>query len=450
MTFRIQRILFKLTSLFFISSLFSSCMTMADYDYTSIDNSISVCDYSTAAEILENQKYYYYSSHEKVLQYLDQGLLLHFAHEFDASTENLDLAEKEIDFNYTKSISQQVGKVLVNDNVADYEGEVYEDIYSNIFMCLNYIHLKKNDDAMVEIRRFDNKMKVAGSKFQAEINQAKLKMKSEYHSDEALLKDTDITFYNSAFARYLSMLLYRTQNDYYSAKIDYDKITEAFWAQKNIYNFSMPENLQDELELPEKFARVNLVSFTGLGPLKYEEVLRIPFSGAYYKLALPVMRRRGSFVYRAEIVLKNCESAQEYSTDAYTIESIQNIAADTYKQHYGAIYARTLMRSISKSVGSGVMEAVAKNAEDQNIRVAFGFLNFVSQISTEVTERADVRICRYFPATVKVAGINVPQGIYDVEVRYYNAKGNCIYTDIQKNVEAKIGELNLIESAYLR
>ena len=154
---------------------------------------------------LEKQQKYFYSKRDKVLLYIDQGIVKHFASDYEASNKNLSLAEKEIELNFTKSVTQKIGQAVINDTVADYTGETYEDIYSNIFMCLNYIHLNKLEDAMVEIRRFDNKMKVIGSEYQDLINQQKANLKSEYDYSDFDNLDTDVEFHNSAFARYLSI-----------------------------------------------------------------------------------------------------------------------------------------------------------------------------------------------------------------------------------------------------
>ena len=122
---------------------------MADLDYSSIDEAVSQSDYAAVSEILEKQQKYFYSKRDKVLLYIDQGIVKHFASDYEASNKNLSLAEKEIELNFTKSVTQKIGQAVINDTVADYTGETYEDIYSNIFMCLNYIHLNKLEDAMV-------------------------------------------------------------------------------------------------------------------------------------------------------------------------------------------------------------------------------------------------------------------------------------------------------------
>ncbi|MDD7699217.1 MAG: hypothetical protein SOX64_07135 [Treponema sp.] len=434
--------------LFVSSAVFNSCMTMADLDYSSIDEAVSQSDYAAVSEILEKQQKYFYSKRDKVLLYIDQGIVKHFASDYEASNKNLSLAEKEIELNFTKSVTQKIGQAVINDTVADYTGETYEDIYSNIFMCLNYIHLNKLEDAMVEIRRFDNKMKVIGSEYQDLINQQKANLKSEYDYSDFDNLDTDVEFHNSAFARYLSMLLYRADNDLYSAQIDYNKIQEAFALQKSVYDFSMPQELKDELSVPLDKARVNFICYTGRSPIKVEDTLRIPFNDAYYKLALPVLKIFPSHIRAIQVVMTDKYTGIVYKQNLSALEKISNIVCDTYKQHFGAIYARSLIRSISKSVTSGVLDAASRETSDSYLGSIFGILNLFSQVTTEVTERADVRICRFFPSVVSVAGISVPDGIYDIKINYYNMKKKIVHTDCIDGFEIKAGKLNLIESIY--
>ena len=120
----------------------TSCIS-ANLDYTEVDSEIHSSDYSDALNIIESKGSYYYGLNDKVLVYLDKGILEHFAGYYEKSNENLHKAEVQIEKNFTKSISQALGQALINDTVADYAGETYEDIYTNIFKCLNYIHLNK-------------------------------------------------------------------------------------------------------------------------------------------------------------------------------------------------------------------------------------------------------------------------------------------------------------------
>ena len=427
----------------------TSCVS-ANLDYTEVDSEIHSSDYSDALNIIESKVSYYYGLNDKVLVYLDKGILEHFAGYYEKSNENLHKAEVQIEKNFTKSISQALGQALINDTVADYAGETYEDIYTNIFKCLNYIHLNKIEDAMVEIRRFDNKMKVVGHEYQGIIDAQKKKCNSADELSAMSDADSEVKFHNSAFARYLSMLLYRTAGDYSSAKIDYEKIKDAFKYQPEIYNFGMPQNLEDELVMPEDKARVNVVCFTGKSPIKVEEVIRLPLGDTYFKFAIPILARRPTEIYGIQAVFRAHESDEVYKLNLHAIESIENIASETYKQHFAAIYGRAVGRAFGKAIKSGVYGFIAENSKDSSVGGLFEFLNFASQIGTEVTEFADTRISRYFPGFASVGGINIPEGFYTVVVTFYDSSKRSIMSTAIPDYEVKAGELNLIETTFQR
>lgn len=433
----------KILSSAFLSAFFCiSCTTMADKSFSSVDSSIASNDYEGAANILKSNKAYYYTNRDDVLLYLDQGLLCHFAGLFKESNENLSLAEKEIDKNFTKSISQTIATGVINDTVQDYPGETYEDLYSNIFMCLNYLHMKKFDDAVVEIKRFDNKMKLVGTEYEGALEVQRSKLEK---SDLAAL-DTDVKFHNSALARYLSLLIYRSQGDISNAELDYKKIKEAYSLQKEIYNFNIPACIEEDVNPDPKMARVNLISFTGFSPLKREVEIRIPLRGTYYKQAIPVMVKRESDISAIQIVMTDSKTQKEYKASLKKLESIENIVCDTYKQHLGSIYCRSMLRSLGKSVGSGALTTAAVVSKDSSLKFLFGTLSMVSRVATEATERADVRICRYFPGLASIAGLTVPEGTYNVKITYYNKNRKILFSQKLDNYHAKSGELNLIES----
>lgn len=438
----VKKLKIQLFSLSLLTILFFSCRTMADVDFSSVDSDIRNNEYASAANTLSSDPANYYTKHDTVIAYLDQGVLRHFAGDFKASNENLSNAEKEIEEKFTKSITQAIGTGIVNDTVQDYPGETFENIYTNIFMCLNYLHMKKFDDAEVEIKRFDNKMKVVGTEYEEVLQSQRQRLGDGERFDI----DTEVKFHNSAFARYLSLLIYRTEGDTSNAELDYKKIQEAFAMQQEIYNFDIPECIKDDIEPPKDKARVNFITFIGFSPMKQEEVLRIPFRGAYYKLALPVMVNRESSIKAIQVVMTNKQTGEVIKAPLKRIETLENVVTDTYKQHFASIYCRTMLRSIGKATGSGILSASSALSRNSDKSILFGALSFASQIATEATERADVRMCRYFPGNVCIAGVTVPDGTYDVTITYYSASRKILYSQIVEDYHAKRGELNLIES----
>ena len=413
---------------------------MADYDYSNIEKNLSEGNYPAVYSELENAPSFLYGENDEVLKLLDLGIISHYMKDCDISNENLFQAENLIQKYQAKSITQSISSMMINDTVIDYSGDPYEDIYSNIFMALNYLRLQKFDDAFVEIRRFDTKQKEIAFKYQVELEQ----QKQQLQENASYIPDTEIEFHNSAFARYLSLLLYRTEGNISSAEVDYKKIIQAFQLQPNIYNFAMPKMLQDELCVPDTKARLNVISFAGLSPVKEEVMTSLYVAGSYCRVAVPVMLKRKSSINSVLVKATNLETNKVYSQEIEKIESIENIAVDTYSQKYSVVLAKTIGRLVGRIVANSTFE-VLSHSRNQDVSTLFSLMNIASRITSVVSERADVRTSRYFPGSVYVGGINVEPGLYNVKV-YYKSKNGKVLLASESTETVEKSKLNLVET----
>ncbi len=444
---------FLIIPLLFTGLSLNSCMTMGDYNFSHIDANLASGKYLEARSELDLSRLEIYGPQDQVLEALDFALLSHYAWDIKESNTNFSQAEKLIDSYSAKSISQAVASFISNDMIQDYAGEDYENIYTNIFMALNYIQLGQIDDAMVEIRRFDNKLKVIRSNYEKTVEQAN-ESKNEDRIEKSLMK-----FHDSALARYLSMLLYIHEGDSDNARVDYKYIQKAFSSQKTLYDFDMPGCIQQELSAPKNNTRLSVLAFSGKAPVKIEETSRFySIEGSvWYQLALPEMRKRPSQITDIQVkaVKKDALSSNDYSKAAGTtiqaekLESIENIAMDTFRQHYSLIKAKAITRSIAKTATNSTIHALSQSDElGSGGQLLFTMLDLTTKIANAASERADVRCCRYFPATASVASLNLQEGDYIVTVSY--CKGTrVLYEDVQE-VNIKKGKLNFLESACLR
>ena len=423
-----------------------SCMTMADYDFSTVDRYTAYGQFTKAAGILTQDTKRVYTEHDKVLELLDHGMLLQYAGNSVGSTELLSQAEQKIYEYYSKSISQGISSYIANDTVIDYAGDTYEDIYTNIFMALNYIDRNDIENAMVEIRRFDNKLKDITANYQTRLAQLQQQV-----ADGQNIKTADIEFHNSALARYLSMLLYRSKNEYDSAAVDLRLIKSAYISQGDLYNFSMPSSLDDELLSVKGKTRLNLIAFSGRAPVKKEVVVRVAApSGFYYKIAFPEMIKRDSTVARIQFTAKNLETEQTYTVQAEQIESIENIALDTFQQKQALVYGKALVRSLLKSTPTAVFDEMSHKTSNRDERDMYQMLGLISSVATEFSERADVRTSRYFPARASVAGITLDPGTYTLSVNYYGSNGTLVAAQRAEQFVIAADKLNLVESVCLR
>ncbi len=432
-----------------------------------IDQKILSSDYIGAATDLENAKETYYKKKDQVVYYLDLGMLYHYGRQFEKSNEMLTKAEDAISELYSKSISRAVTSMLLNDNVLEYSGEDYEDIYLNLFKALNYLELNKFDDAFVELRRIDEKLKLLDGKYNKLTNKFNLSK-----DKKAEFKAGKNKFHNSALARYLSLLLYRVENKWDDVYIDYKKIEEAWNNQSQIYDYTMP-NLKKSLKKTKK-AKLNIFSFTGRCPDKKAKTLYIhteknsiiigttdenpqgkttletlnvfPWKdikkGYHFKFQVPYMKNRDSSVKYVKVKIDN----EEVKT-LQKIEDISKVAYETYKVKEPITYLKTITRAVIKGLFA------EKRKEEMEAKIQNPLLGFAARMATDLvmdaTENADLRVSRYFPSIALSGEFLVEPGIHTVKIEYYGLNNTILYVDEKVDVEIVHDKLNLVESFYL-
>lgn len=379
------------------------------------------------------------------MYYLDKGMLNHYAQLYDKSSLFLEDAERAIEDSFTKSVSQEISTYLVNDNARDYPGEDYEDIYINAFNTLNYYHRGENEGAMVEIRRMNNKLANLGHKYDVALTNLQKKALEENKNQLPPNLNAPPQFSDSALARYLGILFYRGDGLLDDARIDREYLLAAFANSPSIYKHPVPQSIYDELEIPGDMSRLNIIAFGGLSPVKKETVIRIPMlDGHWIKIAYPEMVSRYSDIGRVILKLDNGGS---YELEL--LENIDAVAKETFKLRQQLIYLKTAIRAFMKAASSSVLNAAAKETSGEHSLV-LSLFSLTTQIYAEASERADIRISRFFPATAFVTGINLPEGIYSFDIKYYNRQGMEIASVRHENMEVSQNTLNLAEAVCLK
>ena len=123
---------------------------------------------------------------------------------------------------------------------------------------------------------------------------------------------------------------------------------------------------------------------------------------------------------------------------------------DTFAQHSSVIYSRAMIRAIGKTMKTGALSLASELTDDSTLSAVFSVLSFVSQVSDEVTEQADLRTSRFFPANIYVGGITLDPGVYTVVVTFrgYNGLELSSKTYYDVNVTAK--SANILEAICLK
>ncbi len=409
----------------------------------------SAIDYKGELSYTEQNAKNLYSKRSVVLQNLDIGMLSYYSGDYAKSIHKLTTAEQKIDEYFAKSVSQAIASWIVNDKVIDYEGEDYEDIYLNLFKSLSYYHLGMLEDAIVEINRFENKSQTISSRYQEQL------IKARNAAENADKTPVSVTFHNSALGQYLALLYHRGDGDYNSAESDSRFIHDAFVTQSLLYNFPEPKKLiKDELSVPKSKGRINLLAFSNGCPIKTEMVYPAILYPVF--VAVPFMQKQTAKVGYVNVSAVNTQTGEAYADSLQQIESLDNIAQDTFQTHAASIYSKAIARMIVKRVNSDLQDGIGSEMakSDNNVVSLIGnilqILSVASDIEAWVTESADTRISKYFPARADVGGLTVEPGTYNITMEFYRSKGGkLVYRKTFKNIEVVPGKLCLLDAAYL-
>jgi uncharacterized protein len=452
-----------------LTVLFSGCANMktSKKQFVGIDEKLLAHDYADALAQIKAAKGTGYKEKEQALYFLDLGMLRHYNGDFEKSNEALTKAELAIDELYTKSITRGAASMLLNDNVMEYSGEDYEDIFLNAFKAINYLSLDQFDGAFVEIRRINEKLELLEQKHKKAADQFNLSKDKKKEFKVGKNK-----FHNSALARYLSMLIYRAEGKWDDARIDRDMIAEAWKLQGQIYSFKQPD-FSTYLE-KTSMVKVDFISFIGRAPDKKANTLyihtaedkifiattketpkgnqnldtldEIEWSGMvenyHFKFQLPYLKERKTNIGSVKIKVDG-----EVKKELEMIEDLEKIALETFKIKEPLIYLKTITRTVVKSLFAAKRKEEMKNEVGNN--ELGNLFSVLTDVAVDATENADLRISRFFPGKAMIGEIEVTTGVHTFAVEYYSKKGILLWVDDLGEKEVNNNGLNLFESIYL-
>jgi hypothetical protein len=367
---------------------------------------------------------------------------------------------------------------VANDNVKDYAGEDYEDIYVNIFNALNAYHLD-NGQALALI----NDLTAQGGELQA--------LADKYSEDGSKVKkflevaletagsvfslgtvewpaSTKPTFSNSALARYLAAVFCLADGNKDMARYNLFELQNAF--QTPVYGGrTVPEPLAVTggrgseagplLDIPAGKGQLNVLAFAGLSPVKIEKVNNIEFpflqnSGLQtYGIKVPYLQERPSAINSVSV---SVQGGASFNLDL--LEDIGAVLTDTFNGHQSSVYLKTFTRVLAKYIVADIAanvaaQAAVKAAKDKGMPApladkageqAVQPIAMAAKKGLDATEAADTRAARYLPAKSYVGAVNLDPGSYTITVNY-NGGASSTHT-----VEIKPGAISLVEAVCLK
>lgn len=363
-----------------------------------------------------------YGEKSSVLYKLDLGLLYHYAGMSDSSSFYLLAAEREIDDLYTKSVSLAAMSVLLNDNVLPYDGEDFERVLVNVFLSLNFAQQGLPDEAIVEARKVDLKLRELARLYEG---------KNRYQED--------------AFARYLAGALYESGAEINDAFISYRKAYEAYETYARTYGTKAPSFLLNDLvrtakrlsfaDEVEKYRQLGgidsanagggqgsvvVVAYAGRAPIKTEirPSVSIPDSAGIihtFQIALPAFTPRMSIRRAYDVAVRNPgDSVATASTRTAVAEDITAIASQCLEDRLALLYLKSGGRALLKFLAAEAAKSKLKEKSEN------GLVNFLGSLAIDLavgaTEQADVRSWRTLPAQIQLARLELAAGSYELTV----------------------------------
>jgi hypothetical protein len=500
---------FFIVPVFILTFALVSCASSVRYNQVELQSARDSGDINACLRMARNTKK---TKTDVIMRNLDIALLEHFAGSYESSLKTLNKTDLLMHDAVTKSISQGIGAAVLNENVKEYPGTVYEYLYINVFNALNYYDKGDLEEALVEVRKIGIKQKeyineygkavlaelvpeddrtirdedVAASFFG--INMPVLKTKSP-----ATATDKDI-FRDSPTARYLSMVLRSMYNDSDNARVDRDVLA--------VLNPHI--DTSGDATVSSNKGRLNILAFSGIASSRYEQTLYFPgdvMSGVLavgngvwgygpgallsfpetngvnipafrIKFAYPAFDRRRDASRIASVrvvfnspVTQSSVSDSEMSagvTNLSLLEDFNDVIEKDVRTKAGTAFSRSVARSLVKKMSAvtagtasltAAHEAMIRNKNDLLGEMAYQltYLSVSAAIeAVDFAETADVRQCHFLPAQAYAAGVTLEPGVYSFTVEYLDASSRVLSQQYFSKITVPAGNPVLVESSCIK
>ena len=356
-----------------------------------------------------------YGAHDHLLFWLDKGMAAHLAGRTQVSIDAFEQAEKLNEALYTRSLSQMANTWIVNDRMEDYRGDEQEYVMINVFQAFNFASIGDFDEALVEARRLDKKLKLIGPRYQ------------------------------NPFALFLSGLLWHCSTDKDSltdALIDYQKAAAAYEAAPRVLSELMEEAKNNESFKKSGKARVIVVEYTGFSPVKVADAFPLPLDGNHWtKISFPRYQDRYSEIVFSRVRISRNGIAHVKETEM--VCDLGALAKKILAGHKGAIMAKATIRPLIKY---GVEKAVEVPVRERAGDLAADLLGVAGSIYNLATEEADLRTWQSLPNHIRLAYVDLDPGVYDVTVEDLSDEMVVIDHKTIEKLELSSGQVKFIIS----
>jgi len=353
------------------------------------------------------------AGNDRLLALLDTALAYYYAGEYEKSIRYFLEADRLADELDYISVSRQTASILATDYALQYKGEEFERVLINTYLALAYLFSGNLEDALVECRRIDRRIR----KFKE-------------------TRDYELAF--NPFSLYLSGLIYELAGEPDEAYVDYRKVYEVLP--------DFPLVRQDLLRLSEElgytgdyqrwrrlFGEISyprpgpedgqLVIFfeAGLSPEKHQESRVI---------AIPVYHRRPSRVKYAKVYIDGQTRGR-----TQVVNDIEETAIQQLRLKMDKILIK---QGLVTGTKVALAEGLGRSTDSRAVR-DLALLFFYA------TNQADLRSWLTLPRDIQLWRGFLPEGRYRVELRLYGRVGRAVRRVDFGEVKIIPGEAKLLK-----
>lgn len=424
----------------------AGCGLNMQKNYEQIRPKLLAHNYDDADKYVESVKDSFYSKDNRLLYYMDKGMVLHLAKKYPESNAAIEQAKTAAEELWTESVGKNAAAWVTTDNSLPYQGEDFEKVLIHFVAALNHMGAGSYSDARVEARQITNDLELYNSKYE----------------------DAKNAYKDDAFSRWLSGRLSETDHkdpgSLNEAWIDYRKainVYETDYASR--YNTPLPQVvIADALRAAEGLGRefkdefnalrakypqvafktekevkelgtVVLIHLNGEAPYKKDEFWQAQAGSDILRIAFPQFVPKPHNITHAKM---RTQSGAETTTEV--VENITDIAIQNLNDHMGRIQAKAITRAVAKFLAGKAAQAGGEHVGG-NAGAALQVAGALWNIGNAVAEESDKRSWITLPAAVTVGELHVPPGPVTLDVDFLG-NGEQAFEHAQMTTEVKAGE----------
>lgn len=392
-------------------------------------------DFANAKDYLEKDRSK--NGKNKILYLLNKGWVEWISNQNNESNISFEEANKMAE-DYQKNLGMEALALISNPGIKPYKAEDFEVVLINYFKALNYLNLGKYKDALVEVRRINEKLNQLNDKYPDH--------KNRYQDD--------------AFAHIIMGLIYDANKEYNDAFIAYRNAVNVYESSysKN-FNLQIPEQLKYDLlraayrvgffedlrfyenkfnikyqHKPSEGGELVFFWHNGLGPVKSEWSINfaktsskdgfVTFANEQYGMSFPIYigdkseKEKSGFSKLSflRIAFPKYIERKPIFTNAELFANNTSFPLQT-AQDINGIAFKTLNDRMLREMGTAILRMATKKAIEAAARKENEDLGSAIGIVNALTEKADTRNWQTLPYQISYSRVSLPEGDNTVSIK---------------------------------